>query len=418
MRHWQRLVAGIVFSASAGAALTASAAGRATPPDLPPTDVARQSIDQDPAVVEARRALDAAGHAAAALRAGPHEWTTRLASQRRRYDSGGSSTEWTVALERTIRSAGKTAIDAQLADNELLIGQARIGEARHEAARALADLWIAALAAGRQRALWAEQLGFAQASLQAVEKRRRAGDASMLDQNAAHADLIEVRQQLSAATTADAKAKARLAVRFPTLKYEATALAEPAALDLGLDQWRERILAESDPIKISEGLLKKARLGATRARADRMPDPTVGVYTASEAFRSERIIGLSLSIPLSGSYRSERLQQALQEAEAAQARVERQKREQALEIVEAFFEASGGLERWRLASQGLSTTLASAGMTQKAYTLGEAALQTLLLARRQALDAAAAAEQARGEALRWHYRLLIDAHLIWDLADD
>lgn len=129
---------------------------------------------------------------------------------------------------------------------------------------------------------------------------------------------------------------------------------------------------------------KKAELSAARARADRIPDPTVGVYTASEAFRNERIVGLSLSIPLSGSYRSERMHQALQEAEAARAKVKRD----------------------------------SARLTQRAYGLGEADLQTLLLARRQALDASTAAEQARVEALRWHCRLLIDAHLIWALEED
>ncbi len=89
-----------------------------------------------------------------------------------------------------------------------------------------------------------------------------------------------------------------------------------------------------------------------------------------------------------------------------------------MEIVEAYVEATGGLERWRLASQGLSTTRDSARLTQRAYTLGEADLQTLLLARRQALEASTAAEQSRVEALRWHYRLLIDAHVIWGLADD
>jgi cobalt-zinc-cadmium efflux system outer membrane protein len=45
-------------------------------------------------------------------------------------------------------------------------------------------------------------------------------------------------------------------------------------------------------------------------------------------------------------------------------------------------------------------------------------LQALLLVRRQALDASRAALEARAEALRWSYRLLIDAHLIWDLAND
>ena len=76
------------------------------------------------------------------------------------------------------------------------------------------------------------------------------------------------------------------------------------------------------------------------------------------------------------------------------------------------------MARWRLASQGLSTTRDSARLTQRAYSLGEADLQTLLLARRQALDAATAAEQARAETLRWQYRLLVDAHLIWALGED
>ena len=421
MKRTTRLVLGAAFRVAALlplVPLTALAEQRPTPPDLPPTELARESIDQDPAVVEARRALTAAGHGAAALRAGSHEWTTKLAAQRRRYDSGGNSKEWTASLERTIRIGGKAGIDAQLGDSELLIGQARIGEARHEAARALADLWIDTLATSRQRELWTEQLSFAEASHQAVEKRRKAGDASMLDLNTARADLTEVQRQLSTATSAEAKAKAKLAVRFPTLKYEPKPLTEPTALDMSLPQWRDRILAESDPIKIAEGLLKKAELSAARAKADRIPDPTVGVYTASEAFRNERIIGLSLSIPLSGSYRSERMQQALQEAEAARAKVERQKRDEEAEIVEAYADATGGLERWRLASQGLLTTRDSARLTQRAYSLGEADLQTLLLARRQALEATTAAEQARVEALRWHYRLLVDAHLIWALEED
>lgn len=415
MTPWKRISA---VAALAAAVIPAWADSRPTPSDLPPTELARQSIDEAPAVVEARRALAASTHGAAALRVGPNEWTTKLSAQRRRYDNAGTSNEWNAALERTIRIGGKAEIDAQLGDTELLIGRARVGEARRDAARALADLWIDAAATSRQRDLWAEQLGFAEASHQAVEKRRKAGDASVLDLNVARADLIEVQRQLSAATTAVAKARARLEVRFPTLKYEPRPAAEPIELGMTLPQWRDRILAESEPVKVAEGLLKKAELTAARSKAERIPDPTVGVYTASEAFRSERVIGLSLSIPLSGSYRSERMQQALQEAEAARATVERQRREEESQIVEAYVEAEGGLARWRLATQGLSTTRDSARLTQRAYSLGEADLQTLLLARRQALDASTAAEQARAETLRWQYRLLVDAHLIWALGED
>jgi len=418
MKRHHRYALGAAVLAAAFSPFATLAEPRPTPANLPPTELARQSIDQDPAVVEARGALSAAGHGAAALRAGSYEWTTRLSAQRRRYDGGGNSNEWAAALERTIRIGGKAEIDAALGDNDLAIGRARLGEARREAARALADLWLDLLATSRQRELWTEQLSFAQTSHQAVEKRRKAGDASTLDLNVASADLIEVQRQSSAAATAEAKAKARLAVRFPTLKYTPLPLTEPPALDMDLPQWRERILAQSDPIRAAVGLLKKAELSAARAKADRIPDPTVGVYTASEAFHNERIVGLSVSIPFSGSYRSERMGQALKEAEAARALVDRQKRDEETAIADAFVDAMGGLERWRLASQGLSTTLDSARLTQRAYTLGEADLQTLLLARRQALDASTAAEQARVEALRWHYRLLVDAHLIWSLEEN
>ena len=99
MTPWMRAS---VVAALVAAAIHAWADTRPTPPDLPPTELARQSIDQAPAVVEARRALAASTHGAAALRAGPNEWTTKLSAQRRRYDTGGTSNEWNAALERTI----------------------------------------------------------------------------------------------------------------------------------------------------------------------------------------------------------------------------------------------------------------------------------------------------------------------------
>lgn len=410
-------MAALLAALSLTTAASAWAEQRPTPSDLPSAEQARRGIDEDPAVVEARGALEAIGHGAAALRAGPYEWTTRLAAQRRRYDGGSTSNEWSATLERTLRIGGKADIDAHLGDSDVAIGQARLSEARRSAARTLADLWLDLQAAHRQRELWDEQLQFAQASHRAVETRRRAGDASLLDLNVARADLAEVQRQASAAGTAVAKAQARLDVRFPGLSTTPVALTEPAELEGGLTQWRERILARSASIKVAEGMLQKAEFSAARARADRLPDPTVGVYTASEAFRKERIVGLSVSIPLSGTYRSERMLQALQEADAARAMVERQKRDEAAAVTDAYVEATGSLARWRLAAQGLDSTRDSSRLTQRAYTLGEADLQTLLLARRQALDASTAAEQARVDALRTHYRLLIDANLIWPLED-
>lgn len=55
----------------------------------------------------------------------------------------------------------------------------------------------------------------------------------------------------------------------------------------------------------------------------------------------------------------------------------------------------------------------SVRLGQRAYTLGESDLQTLLLVRRQSHDALAAANLGWIEALRARYRLWLDAEMLW-----
>ena len=397
---------------------TAAAEEVATPKDLPPTVQAQAWIDKDLTVVEARRALAAAGHGAAVLAAGPHEWTANASTQRRRVGGVGNTTEWSVGVERGIRIGGKAGLDRELGDVDIVIARARVGEARHEAARALSDLWLNWLAAHSAQALLKEQLSFAEANLAAVDKRKRAGDASALDLSIAQSDLAEVRRQASQADSNLAKAHAKLKLRFPEAPLVPSALSDPAEPMWPEARWRERIVAEADPLKAAEGQVRKAELTASRTRADKLPDPTVGVFTSTEAFRNERVVGISVSIPFGGAVREQRLQQSLQEAEVARAALDRTRQGIEIEIAETHADAVGGLERWRIAERGAEAARESARLTQRAYTLGEVDLQSLLLVRRQSLEALRAAGEARADALRWNYRLLIDAHLIWNLADD
>ncbi len=164
--------------------------------------------------------------------------------------------------------------------------------------------------------------------------------------------------------------------------------------------------------------LRTAELRAARAKADRTPDPTLGIYTASEAFGNERVLGLSVSIPLSGTYRDATMREALQQVEVAQADLDRQRRELEVEVAENFTEASSSLDRWRLAEQAAAAVRESARLSQRAYALGEMDLQSLLLVRRQSVDALNAAASARADSHRARYRLLIDSHSIWELSDD
>lgn len=391
----------------------------AEPADLPPTESARAAIEQAPSVVRARHALQASAHAGRKLAVSPYEWTVGVDAQRRRYDAGGSSNEWTARIERPIRIGGKAELDRGLGDAGERLARAELGEARHEAARALAELWIDRLAAVQARELAREQLGFAEASAAAVATRRKAGDASLLDLHAAQADEAEARRQFDAAQAQEARAALRLRSRFPALPETAPGpLGEPVDLDRDEAQWRERVLAESDALRIAQESLKLAELAAARARADRTPDPTVGVYTTSEARRSERIVGLSVSIPLGGTYRDETMREALKRVDIAQAEFEQRRREVDLSVAETVNEARAALRRWRLAEQSAGLARENARLGQRAYTLGEGDLQSLLLLRRQSVEAASASLSARADAVKARHRLLIDGHLVWGLADD
>ncbi|MEE8616454.1 MAG: TolC family protein [Roseateles sp.] len=415
----KRLAARFIACAWLCVTLSARAEDVPTPGFLPSTAQASAWIEADPAVARARLAAEAANHGGAAIAAGPHEWTARVQGQRRSYqDSGARSNEWTAALERAIRVNGKAGLDRQLRDLEVELGRARLGEARHEAARTLADAWTGVIVAKRQHALLRDQLAIAMSNLDVVTKRQRAGDASALDSNVAQGDIGSIARDVSQAATEVVKAEATLRVRFAAVVPDGIVLPPPQTPVWPEAQWRERVLEEADPIKTAETEWRRAGVTAARARADRIADPTVGVFAANEAMRNERVVGLSISIPFGGSYRSARALQAGKETDALQAALDQTRREIELEAAQTYAEATGSLERWRIASETARLSAESARLMQRAYGLGAADLQALLLARRQATDAARAAVQAQGEAVRWEMRLLIDAHLIWVLAQD
>ena len=395
------------------AANVAWAATSTAPAELPTTEQARTAIDQDPAVVQALRSLEASGHSAAMLDAGSYEWTVGGTAQRRRVDGAGNSSEWSVQVERPIRIAGKADLDRRLGQSGLELARAQLAVARTEAARNLLDAWIDWLAARQARGVMDDQVRVAEENLHTVNLRQKAGDASRLELNVAQGDLAQTRQLAAVAGTAEAKALAALKIRYPSVPAEPRPLPDPAPLAATEDQWRERVLDAHPLLAAATQGLRRAELAADRAKADRTPDPTVGVFTSSEARRTERVVGVSLSFPLGGTYREQALLEALKQVEVARAVMERQRRELELAVSGQVQEAIGSAERWRLAEQSAAALRETSRLTQKAYAAGEADVQSLLLVRRQALEATSAAQAARAEALRAQHRLQIDAGQLW-----
>ena len=388
------------------------------PPGLLPTEIARPLLEQDPAVTAARAGLDVALQEAGILDKSPHEWTARASGQQRKVDSGSRYNEWNLGIERTIRLSGKAAADRKLGQATVEESQAAYGEALHESARELMALWVEWLAAERARELAESSMQSMRTSLDAVDKRVRAGDASKLDLSIARAELSEQSRMDNDAKTQAAAAWARLSTRFPGVTQQARVLPAPLPIAGDAASWRERILDQSDELKLAQTHMRKAQAQADRARAEKLPDPTLGGYTSSEIGGRERIFGVMLSVPIPGGVRDARSAKAIAAVEVSRRQVELKQRELETEIARALATAQGAYASLQIANEGASFVQENAALMQRAYTLGEAELQALLLARRQTTAAMNNALQAQATALQAYYGLLVDAHLIWELDHD
>lgn len=387
-------------------------------PGLLPTPLARPLLDAHPAVAAARSGVMVARLEADILGRSPYEWTARVSGQRRSLAMGPVHDEWNAGIEKPWRLPGKASADGALASATVAEAEAHYREALHAAARELATLWLEALAADKAHELAGAILAAAQENVDAVDKRVRAGDASKLDLKLAQGELAEQRRAANESDMQATVARARLRARFPGVRVHPAALDAPSALPQPASYYRERILEQSDERRLAEARLEKALARAERARAERVPDPTVGLYAASEAGGQERVVGITISIPLPGAPRSLRADQAVHMANAARHEVALSRLRLDAEIATAVATAEGSYAGAQIAEAGAATMQESAKLMQRAYSLGEADLQSLLSARRQAAQAAQHALAARVAALKAHGLLLIDGHLIWDLDKD
>lgn len=386
--------------------------------ELFPASQIRPLLDQDPSVIAARTNLDAARQESQILDRSPHEWNARASTQRRNVQDGQRYQEWNIGVERTLRLPAKARADRKLGVATVEQAEAEYGEAIQGAAKTFLNLYLDWLTAEQGYLLAKTNREAAHDNLAVVDKRVRAGDASKLDQSLAQADLAEQRRLENEAGTLANATWGRLSARFPAMKRQNASMPEPPAIKDDFTFWRERILMESDTLKTAQAGFRKAQANAERLRADRTPDPTVGVFSASEVGGREKLYGISVSIPIPSGQRSLQASKAEQLAEVARQDTELKKRELEAEVASTVINAQGAYESWQIAESALLSTQENARLTQRAYSLGETELQALLLARRQATAAAQSALSSKASALKAYNNLIIDAHLVWGLEHD
>jgi cobalt-zinc-cadmium efflux system outer membrane protein len=372
-------------------------------------------LAQDPAARRAQNLRASVEAEAGLIRASPYEWTAGYTYQKRRYREAtetGDSNEWNFELERSIRLPGKYAADHRIASATMESATAQYKLARREAAENLITRYLEWLETRGVLALLQQQQQAAETNANAVAKRVKSGDAAAMDERLAVADLADARRKLSSAETEANRAWSQLSARYPLINTD-IALPDPLPIPQDNYWWQERILAASDELAIAQAEQTSAKAGAERTSQDRLPDPTIGVFTGREAYGNEQLVGVSITMPLPGQKRSLAHRRQLAQANLAQDNLDLTQRELLGHARNAYSDALGSYHRWQLANTSAITMQENARLLTKAYSLGEQDLQTLLIGRQQAAAAGEEELHARTEALRSYFQLLLDAKLLW-----
>lgn len=385
-------------------------------PDLPPLNVVTVVMANSPQVKAAEAGIDLEQANARRLSAGPYEFNAKLGTRQRTVDNEGNFNEWEAGLERGLRLPGKARIDQQLGAQGVRQARLALGDALHESGRSLLRYWFTWLQEHAQVKQWQEQTAVLKQQLTIVNKRIAAGDAPALERSLSEAALAQAVYALKQAELRAQMAATDLKQRYPGLALpDSPVFVEPEPLQEELDDWRTRILEHNHELALMRGEVGRAQLHLNRSSADRAPDPTVGLNTTSERGGAEQVTGLFLSIPLPGEARAAAQSAALaQSSIAAQNEAETLRRLNA-EIINTYASAASAYESWQSARTAADGMQRNAELMSRAYTLGEAGLNEVLITRRQAQESNLAAVLAQLGSREARYRLMLDAHLLWPL---
>jgi len=411
------------FTLAGGCALTvwsATLQAQSIPSYLPAESVVREAIAQSPEVMTAEARRDATLARAEGIRAGTAETVVRAVGQGRQVrDPSERHAEGLIAVERPLRLWGKAQADGQLADASAETGQLAVKDSRHEASRQVLTLWFSAVRTGQAR-LAAEENARAASELEAVTARRvQLGDASRLDGELAAADHARMQAALATAAAAEQAALAELQSRFLGLNRPAL-VTDPALPPLPNDSselLRAQYIQGSHEYRLAAAEEAQALQLAKRADLERRPDPTVGMFVSVERGGAERILGVSVAMPLGSAHRRSAATAAAADAEAAVRRTLGAERRLGAEFDVLYRNLQGKRASAQAQAEAVALQRTASERATRAYRAGESGIAELLAVRRSLADALLAERFARVDALEADSRLKLDLHRMWDFDD-
>ena len=319
-----------------------------------------------------------------------------------------------------MRLPGKARLDRELGRLGREVAGLQLADAEHQAARLLLAQWMEWLRAKGGVAQAQAQLELVQRDRDAIARRVTAGDAARRDLDSAQAALSQAHAQATAAAARCEAARIALRTTFPSipLPARAPALPEPVADDADAQRHIDHIVSRSHEIGAAEREAERLDRAALRARAERRPDPSVGLRWLDERGGEERSLGVVVSIPFGGAARSATADAQRASAEAGSAMAESMRRMIQREAEQTVRHADAAWRLWRDSRQALEAVRASTTKVRRAYALGEAGIAELIAAQRQEQESALAESDARANALEAALLIRVDAHELWHDAGD
>jgi outer membrane protein, heavy metal efflux system len=393
-------------------------AAEANYPDLPSHDQVDAALSGNINVMNAETGIKIEQVNQRKWESGNYEFTLRTGSARHQYTIGQNTREWNVALERPLRLINKVMIDSDIGEEAVAHANFALGDARHEAGRTLLHLWFNWQREQTQVTQWQQQVENLTQQALTTERRLKAGDAPQMELSQANAAVAQATVALQQARMRSELAGNELARQFPLLVLpQQLNTMEPQPLTENLDYWKQAILNDSHELEMVRSERHIQQMLAQRSRADRVPDPTLGVHVSNE-IGNEKITGVYLSFPISFGLRNANAENAEYQAQIAADRENAVHRRLEGDVYATYTQALNSYQIWLQAHEAAASIRQNADLVARAYSLGESSLSETLIARRLALESSLSESLARLDANEAHYRLLLDAHRLWPSGAD
>ncbi len=350
---------------------------------------------------------------------GNYEFNVRAGSSQRKINTAGQEyAEYDFAIERPLRLPNKMFLDGDIGEEGVHHAEQVLGDAYHEVGRNLLHLWFNWQREFAQIIQWQQQVDILKQQASVTEKRFKAGDAPKMEFNQAQAAVSQALVALQQAKMRTQFAATELTRHYPAIALPSVplvSLPEPVAHDLAY--WKKQIIEHNHELEMAQSATRLQQLLAQRSRADRVPDPTVGMRYSNEMGGDEKVAGLYISVPLSFGMRGANAQHAEYEAEISRNREANTRRRLEADINAAYTQAMDSYETWQQAREAAESLRKNAELVTRAYTLGESSLSDTLTARRLALETTLAERIAQLDANEARYRLLLDGHELWSMTE-